>query len=136
MAVMCLIAASPPAAAGDSSIGAKGTQAEIQIGLCAPSHQIVQALDAYPRAPPIEVWQFDDATLSLLERGLRLRLRVAAAGHSQFTLKVADQDCARVARVDPKLVPRGQGKCEHDVYGAGMAGAVSLTRMLDAKNTS
>lgn len=58
---------------------------------------------------------------------------MAAAGHSQFTLKVADQDCARV---DPRLVPQGQGKCEYDVYGASTAGAVSLTRILDDKNTS
>ena len=112
--------------------GATGTQAEIQIGLCAPADQIVKALDLRPRGTPIEVWQFDDAALVLFGRGLRLRLRVAADGRSEFTLKVADQDCARV---DPEVIPQGQGKCEYDVYGMSRAGAVSLTRSLDAKST-
>ena len=113
--------------------GATGTQAEIQIGVCAPADQIVQALDLHPRGTPIEVWQFDDAALILFGRGLRLRLRMAADGRSEFTLKVADQDCARV---DPKLIPPGEGKCEYDVYGASTAGAVSLTRSLDPKSTN
>jgi hypothetical protein len=109
------------------------TQAEIQIGLCAPADRIVQALDLRPRGTPIKVWQFDDEELVLFGHGLRLRLRVAADGRSEFTLKVADQDCARV---DPKLIPPGEGKCEYDVYDASMAGAVSLTRSLDAKSTN
>ena len=121
-----------PQAGAAKAPGATGTQAEIQIGLCAPADHIVQALDLRPRGTPIEVWQFDDAALILFGRGLRLRLRVAAHGRSEFTLKVADQDCARV---DPKLIPPGEGKCEYDVYGAGRAGAVSLTRSLDAKST-
>ena len=115
------------------AVGATGTRAEVQIGLCAPAEQIVQALDLRRRGAPIKVWQFDDATLDLFGRGLRLRLRVAANGRSEFTLKVADQDCARV---DPRLMPPSEGKCEYDVYGTSRAGAVSLTRNLDAKNTS
>ena len=111
---------------------AAGAQAEIQIGLCAPADQIVRALDLRPRGTPIQVWQFDDAALTLFGRGLRLRLRVAADGSSQFTLKVADQDCARV---DPKLVPPGEGKCEYDVYGTSKAGAVSLNRSLGIRST-
>ncbi len=113
--------------------GATVTQAEIQIGLCAPADQIVQALDLRPRGGPIEVWQFDDAALVLFGRGLRLRLRMAEDGRSEFTLKVADQDCARV---DRELMPPGEGKCEYDVYGTSRAGAVSLTRSLDAKSTN
>jgi len=123
----------PWAAAADPPPGAKGALAEIQIGLCAPPDQIVEALDLRPRGTPIEVWQFDDAALTLLGRGLRLRLRVAADRRSEFTLKVADQDCARLA---PKLVPRGEGKCEYDAYLASTAGAVSLTRSLSAKSTN
>lgn len=111
---------------------ATGAQAEIQIGLCAPADQIGQALDLRPRGTPIKVWQFDDAALTLFSRGLRLRLRVASDGSSQFTLKVADQDCARI---DPKLVPSGEGKCEYDVYGTTMAGAVSLNRSLGVGST-
>ncbi len=38
-------------------------------------------------------------------------------------------------RVDAKLIPPGEGKCEYDVYGTSRAGAVSLTRSLDAKST-
>ena len=113
--------------------GAAGAPAEIQIGLCAPADQIVQALDLRPRGAPIQVWQFDDAALTLFGRGVRLRLRVAADGSSQFTLKVADQDCAQV---DPKLVPRGEGKCEYDIYGRSKAGAVSLNRSLGARSTN
>ena len=46
-----------------------------------------------------------------------------AVGRSVLTLKVADQDSARL---DPKLVSPGEGRCEYDVYGASAAGAVSL----------
>jgi hypothetical protein len=113
--------------------GATEKRAEIQIGLCAPAEQIVQALDLRPRGSPIEVWQFDDAALTLFGRGLRLRLRIAVDGRSEFTLKVADQNCARVAR---KLVPPGEGKCEYDVYGTGAAGAMSLNRSLDLRSTN
>jgi len=123
----------PWATAADPPPGAKGALAEIQIGLCTPPDQIVEALDLRPRGTPIEVWQFDDTALTLFGRGLRLRLRVAADRRSEFTLKLADQDCARLA---PKLVPRGEGKCEYDVYGASTAGAVSLTRSLSAKSTN
>ncbi len=112
--------------------GATRTRAEIQIGLCAPADRIVQALDLRPRGTPVEVWQFDDAALVLIGHGLRLRLRMAADGRSEFTLKVANQDCSRI---DAKLVPPGEGKCEYDVYGTSAAGAVSLTRSLDAKST-
>ena len=115
-----------------SATGAARTRAEIQIGLCAPADRIVQALDLRPGGTPIEVWQFDDTALVLFGRGLRLRLRVAADGRAEFTLKVADQDCARI---DAKLIPSGEGKCEYDVYGTGTAGAVSLTRSLDATST-
>ena len=119
-------------ASAANATGATQTRAEIQIGLCAPADRIVQALDLRPRGTPIEVWQFDDAALVLFGHGLRLRLRMAADGRSEFTLKVADQDCARI---DAKLIPPGEGKCEYDVYGTSAAGAVSLTRSLDAKST-
>ena len=56
-----------------------------------------------------------------------------AVGRSVLTLKVADQDSARL---DPKLVSPGEGRCEYDVYGASAAGAVSLNLDLDATRTS
>ena len=123
-------AVQPRVIAAGTSPGAKGTQAEIQIGLCSSPDAIVQVLELRPRGTPITVWQFDDTALTLFERGLRLRLRVAADGGSVFTLKVADQDCARLG---PTLVPPSEGKCEYDVYGKSMAGAVSLNRSLSEK---
>jgi hypothetical protein len=110
----------------------QAAQAEIQIGLCAPGDRIVQALDLRPRGAPIEVWQFDDDALSLFGRGLRFRLRVEESGRAELTLKVANQDCARL---DPALVPQGDGKCEYDVYGSSVTGTVSLTRRLAARST-
>jgi len=132
--IAAVAAAQPCAAEGvQPSAGAKGTQAEVQIGLCAPADRIVQALDLRPRGAPITVWQFDDDALTLLQHGLRIRLRVAADGSSELALKVADQDCAHL---DRRRVPQGEGKCEYDVYGASTAGAVSLTRILSARSTS
>ena len=130
--MVAIAAVSPRATAGESPRGAPATRAEIQIGLCESPDRIERALDLVPRGAPIEVWLFDDAALTLFGRGLRLRLRVAKGG-SEFALKVADQDCAKL---DPKAVPRGQGKCEYDVHGASMAGAVTLTRALNARETS
>jgi len=112
--------------------GARGARAEIQLGLCAPTDRIVQTLALRPGGTPIKVWLFDDAALTLFGRGVRLRLRVAVDGRSEFTLKVADQDCTRLER---DLVPTGEGKCEFDVHGASMAGAVSLTRHLSVAST-
>jgi hypothetical protein len=122
----------PSAFAAGPAPGVDRSQAEVQIGLCSPIDHIVQALDLRPRGAPIEVWQFDDPAMTLFARGLRVRLRVAADGRAQLTLKVANQDCARF---DAKLVPPGEGKCEYDVYGTTTAGAVSLNSKLDARNT-
>ncbi len=133
IAVFLAIATTQPrASAGELPHSAKGLQAEIQIGLCAPTETIWQALHLRPHGAPIKVWQFDDAALTLFERGLRLRLRVAADGRSVLTLKAANHDCAQL---DAGLVPTGEGKCEYDVYGKNMAGAVSLNNELGAKRT-
>jgi hypothetical protein len=128
-----LIAAAPAQSnAAGSAAGASVASAEVQIGICAPVEQAVQALELRPRGASITVWQFDDDSLTLLKHGLRLRLRVAADGGSELTLKVANQDCAQV---DPERVSRPEGKCEYDMYGTSMAGAVSLTRTLSATST-
>ena len=130
--LIAFAAAEPSASAAEPGPGADRSQAEVQIGLCSPIDHIVQALELRPRGAPIEVWQFDDPAMSLFVRGLRLRLRVAADGRAQLTLKVANQDCARF---DAKLVPPGEGKCEYDVYGTTAAGAVSVNSKLDARST-
>lgn len=106
-------------------------RAEIQIGLCGPPAHIERALKLRQREAPYEVWQFDDASLTLLEHGLRLRLRVNAA-RSELTLKIADQNCEQLA---PDLVPAREGKCEYDVYGAQRSSVVSLTTRLDGTAT-
>jgi len=133
LAALLTVVAQLPAAAAEPSPGGRGMQAEIQIGLCAPTDKIVQALDLRRRGAPITVWQFDDPALTLFGRGLRLRLRVAADGRSVFTLKMADQDCAQL---DARLVPEREGKCEYDIYGTGRTGAVSLNVSLGAKSTN
>ena len=130
--IVAVAVAEPRAIAAEPLAGTKETRAEVQIGLCAPADRIKHALDLRPRGGPLNVWLFDDLALTLFGRGLRLRLR-AATGRSDFTLKVANQDCARL---NSKAVPPGEGRCKYDVYGTGMTGAVSLTRRLNADSTN
>jgi|SRR5450755_2519858 len=132
LAIIFATSMTSPGSAAAKPPRATGMRAEIQIGLCAPPDQIVQALALRPRGAPIKVWLFDDPALTLYQRGLRLRLRVAD-DRSEFTLKVADQDCARP---DPRVVATtSEGKCEYDVHGTTMAGAVSITRRLSTEST-
>ena len=94
---------------------------EIQIALCGEPGAIEAALDLRPRSAPIEVWLFDDTSLAMFAAGLRLRLRGDGTG-SELTLKCANQDCARLPA---GVVPKKQGKCEYDLHGETMAGAMS-----------
>ena len=134
MAAMLVAFAMPgaQAIAAEPLPDAQQTRAEIQIGLCAPADQIERALGLRPRGAPLDVWLFDDPSLTLFGRGLRLRLR-AGEHRSDLTLKVTSQDCARL---DSKVIPPGKGKCEYDVYGTSTTGAVSLTRRLSASSTN
>jgi len=106
-------------------------RAEIQIGLCGSPADVERALKLRQREAPYEVWQFDDASLTLLERGLRVRLRMKSS-RSELTLKIADQNCEQLAA---GLVPPREGKCEYDVYGAQRTGVVSLNTTLGTKAT-
>jgi hypothetical protein len=134
MLAVAMVAGQSSAMEGKSPpLSALGASAEIQIGLCAPTDQIVRALDLQSRGTPITVWLFDDDALTLLQHRLRLRLRVAPSGKAELTVKVGDQDCKRI---DPKRIPPGEGKCEYDMHGASMAGAVSITRGLSVKSTN
>ena len=108
-----------------------GPRAEIQVALCEPADRLQGKLALRPRGAPYETWLFDDRSLTLLGRGLRLRLRVSASG-GDLTLKVARQDCASLP---PDAVPRKEGKCEIDVHGDVADGAVSLSRTLDVATT-
>ena len=99
----------PPAQAAPSAASKGGPRAEVQIGLCAPQADMERAFGLHQREAPYEVWQFDDAALTLLEHGLRLRLRIQAA-QSQLTLKIADQKCDALPEVDVVPVARQQSK--------------------------
>jgi hypothetical protein len=126
--ILTVISAAPAPAASDKP---RVPRAEYQVLLCEPVASLERKLALSPRAAPYETWLFDDSALSMFEHGLRFRLRVGGAG-SELTLKVARQDCHEVA---PGLVPGKEGKCEFDVYGNSMHGAVSLTRKLDSRQT-
>jgi hypothetical protein len=106
-------------------------RAEIQVALCEPVAALEHKLDLRPRGAPYETWLFDDGALALLDRGIRLRLRVRADG-GELTLKVAKQDCSKLAS---GAIPPGEGKCEIDVHGDVAEGAVSLSKTLDAAGT-
>jgi hypothetical protein len=102
---------------------------DIQFSLCGEPAAIERALELRPRGAPFDVWLFDDTALALFAKGLRLRLRETKQG-ADLTLKAADQDCATLSR---ETVPAGQGKCEYDMHGTKVVGAVSLTRSVDAR---
>ena len=130
IAAVVAVAAGPVAnalAAPSGSVPAP--RAEVQVELCTPFSDIERSLKLRPDGDPIEVWLFDDAALTLFERGLRVRLR-AHGKHGDLTVKIANQDCSRI---DAKMVPPKEGKCEFDVHGASMSGTVSLSRHLSRK---
>jgi hypothetical protein len=120
--------AAVPLASGKTSHARGATQAEVQVALCSEPEQVVRALDLAPRGDVRETWLFDNAALTLFNRGLRIRLRATDAG-SELTLKAAIDDCANAPRA---LIPAKSGKCEHDVHGDNVTAAVSLTSRLDA----
>ena len=126
---LAVVAGLAPAALAASPSGVAPTVAEVQIELCSPFPDIERSLKLRPDGRPIEVWLFDDAALTLFERGVRVRLRVKSE-RAEFTIKVANQDCAQI---DAKLVPPKAGKCEIDVHGTNMSGTVSLSRHLSRK---
>jgi hypothetical protein len=120
---LAVAAIAPEAVGGAQPSASFVSQTEIQISLCMEPEQIVRALHLHPRRAAVEVWLFDDAALTLFDRGLRFRLRVEE-GASELTLKVANQECAHLS---PGRVPPGEGKCEYDMHGTTIVGAVSLT---------
>lgn len=126
--VIAMAVACGGAKAVETPAPAPATRVEVQIGLCGTPESIERALALQPQGPPFEVWLFDNDALTLYGRGLRIRLR-AAKDLSQLTLKIANQDCATPPA---NAIPPGAGKCEYDVHGANVAGAVSLTRTLTA----
>jgi hypothetical protein len=124
--LLILFCANQPATATEDGVRSGG--AEVQINLCSEPRQIITALQLVRKeARPREVWFFDTVSLDLFRRGVLFRLRSSGRKH-ELTLKVANQECARV---NPELLPIGLAKCEYDVHGAHSVGAVSISRTLD-----
>ena len=122
--LLSVIPATDSGAEGGARIGG----AEVQINLCSAPRQIIEALHLERKGPkPQEVWYVDTPGLDLFRQGVMFRLRIKAR-KSELTLKVANQDCDKV---NPGLLPSDQAKCEYDVRGTHVAGAVSVTRILD-----
>ena len=125
---LLLPACTGPAAPVARDEGERAARAEIQINLCAAPETIVKGLALQPDGVgPREVWYFESADLAHHRGGVVFRLRLGAR-ERELTLKVADQDCARI---DAALLPPAEGKCEYDLHGADFKGAVSLSRELD-----
>ena len=120
-----VLGAAAPAAGKDKASDA--AQVDIQFSLCAPPAQVESALALRPRGAAFDVWLFDDPALALFGKGLRIRLRDTGRG-AELTLKVADQDCAKLPA---GALAAGEGKCEYDLHGEKLAGALSLTRSVD-----
>jgi len=106
---------------------APSRNAEVQINLCSEPDTVVRALHLEPAGAAFEAWYFETADLALFRQGVLFRLRVRAHG-AQLTLKVANQECSDIA---PALLPAREAKCEYDVHGDHVAGAVSITTNLD-----
>lgn len=117
-----LVLALAIAAASWSAGAAPAARLDLQYGLCSAPADVERALALEPHGKPIEVWLFDNPALDLLNHGLRIRLRGAAKKSQELTLKIADQDCAKLPPV-----PRDEGKCEYDSHGAKIGGALSLS---------
>jgi len=129
--IAALVVAASGLCFGAAAIPDPGLRAEVQINLCDPLEQIVDALSltADP-ARALEIWYFESPGLEQSARGVVFRLRLGAAERI-LTLKApATPDCARL---DPALLPAGQGKCEADMHGESLRDTVSLDTALDEK---
>jgi len=129
--IAALIVAASGLSFGSAATPDPGLRAEVQINLCDPLEQIVHALSltADP-ARALEIWYFESPGLEQSARGVVFRLRLGAAERI-LTLKApATPDCARL---DPALLPAGQGKCEADMHGESLRDTVSLNTALDEK---
>ena len=129
--IAALVVAASGLCFGAAAIPDPGLRAEVQINLCDPLEQIVDALSltADP-ARALEIWYFESPGLEQSALGIVFRLRLEAAART-LTLKApATPDCARL---DPALLPAGQGKCEADMHGESLRDTVSLDTALDEK---
>jgi len=114
--------------AADELRAAPPPPAEVQINLCAAPERVALALGL--AADGVRTaWYFDTRDLALANRGVVFRLRQAASA-TELSMKIARQDCAALPSA---LIPKGEGKCELDLHGDSMHGAVSIARALDAE---
>jgi hypothetical protein len=105
---------------------------EVQVNVCGAPAEVVPALAPGIRPQRRDVWYFDTRDLALLERGAVFRLRIES-DRAELTLKAARQECAAVPR---ELLPHGDAKCELDLHGGAMRGAVSISRRLRANEAA
>jgi len=129
--IAALIVAASGLSFGSAATPDPGLRAEVQVNLCDPLEQIVHALSLTPDpARALEIWYFESPGLEQSALGVVFRLRLGAAERI-LTLKApATPDCARL---DPALLPAGQGKCEADMHGESLRDTVSLNTALDEK---
>jgi hypothetical protein len=128
LAVLLVLLCANLATAANAGETARIGGAEVQVNLCSEPRQIIAALHLERKGSKSqEVWYVDTPGLDLFRQGVIFRLRIKER-KSELTLKVANQDCARV---NPGLLPADLSKCEYDVRGAQSVGAVSVTRILD-----
>jgi len=114
---------------GVVAYAAGARRAEVQINLCSEPKQIARALTLQPAAGgATQAWYFDSAALELANRGVVVRLRLRP-DDTELTVKIADQDCARPPAA---AIAKADGKCEYDLHGPALKGAVSLSRSLNA----
>jgi hypothetical protein len=128
LALLILICIGDSVAVAATEDGMRSGGAEVQINICSEPRQVITALQLVRKdTKSLEVWFFDTAGLDLFRRGVLFRLR-STGRKNELTLKVGNQDCARV---NPELLPAGLAKCEYDVHGAHSVAAVSISRILD-----
>lgn len=112
--------------------GKRSGGAEVQINICSEPRQIISTLKLVRKeSKTLDTWYFDTDGRDLFRRGVRFRLR-SSDRKSELTLKVGNQECGQVK---PELPTSDLAKCEYDVHGGHPAGAVSITSMLDDRQT-
>ncbi len=113
--------------AGSEEALTTGFPAEVQVNLCSEPQEIIEALQLKRKGKKLrEAWYFDTTALDLFKSGVIFRLRISDK-KSELTLKAAHQNCPEI---NPVLLPADQAKCEYDMHGEQLEGAVSISRTL------
>ena len=118
------------AVAGSEEAAQASFPAEVQVNLCSEPQEIIQALQLKRKGVNLrEAWYFDTAKLDLFMSGVLVRLRISDK-KSELTLKFAHQNCPEISL---EFLPADQAKCEYDLHGEKLEGAVSISRSLETQ---